>query len=206
MIYSAIRSAVIDYAARGDITNAKVASFLPFAEERIFVGDPETPGLRTQEMMVGPVAQTINSALPSALLSLERVVAIVGGRDRELEYLPSAPVAPYEDVAGSPAWYTVRGRNLVVGPTFTETVQIIYYAQPASPSADADENAIMRLYPRVYLYSLLVEAAMWLKDAELLAQYLPLFRSAMQGAAFADQQSRRGNAPIRIVADGTVRP
>lgn len=205
MIWSAIRSAVVDYAARGDITDAKVAAFLPFAEERIFVGDPETPGLRTQEMMVGPVAQTVNAALPSALLELERVVAIVGSRDRELEYRAAAPIAPYEDVAGSPSYYSVRGRNLVVGPTFTETAQIIYYAQPASPSAPSDENAIMRLYPRTYLYSLLVESAVWLKDPELLAQYLPLFRSAMQAAAYADQQSRRGNAPIRIVSDGVVR-
>lgn len=205
MIWSDIRAAVIDYAARGDITASKVSSFLPFAEERIFIGDDQTRGLRTQEMLVGPVTQTVNSALPSRLLSIERVAAIVGSRDRELEYLPSAPIAPYEDVAGEASWYTVRGRTLVVGPSFTETCEIIYYAQPASPSAESDENAIMRLYPRLYLYSLLVEVGVWLKSAEVIAQYLPMFRSAMEATRFSDTEARRGSVPLRIVSDGVVR-
>jgi hypothetical protein len=211
MNYLAIKDAVKEFANRGDITDALILSWLPLVEQRIYYGtDDREPGLRVQSMLAAPapLAFTVagsSAALPADLVSIERLTFLQGGRAIPLDYVPSAPLAPLESNAGTPTWYTVRGNSVYIGPSFDGNLTLLYYKRLVTPSTNSDENALMLRFPTLYVYGLLREVGVWMRDAEFIALYEPMFSSAMKAARQSDEEARRGDTPLVIRSDSMVR-
>ena len=198
MNWGALKTSVSDWASRGDITTSLLGTFLTLTEERIYNGTANKPGLRVQSMLATDGA-FVPGALPAGFLQAERVCRLTGGLKVPLEYRSSDRQALDESVGGAPQTFSIRGNSLILGSTATDTLELLYFAKLATPSADADENAIMLAYPAIYLYGMLIEVATWLRDDQMLAQMTAMFGDAVANAQASDDRARRGNGPLRMV-------
>ena len=207
MNYAALKAAVAGWANRTDLT-AQMPTFLSLAEQRVWFGDPaaQVDPLRALQMLTSvtltPAAGQV--ALPADFLDVERVAALGadGASKTTLTPRSSAALARFEMVDSAPMYFAVRSGVLVLGPRFSNSVELLYYARPATPTADADENWLMAAAPGVYLYGMLTEVALYLRDDELLASARDLYRGAVAAVQRAsDQQQDGGMTSLAIIAD-----
>jgi hypothetical protein len=206
MNFGQLKTAVADYVNRGDVTPASslMTTWLELAEQRIYNGTNRIPGLRLSGMLTTVAAQPLDAALPTNLLSIERVSVMRNGRKVPLEFRVSDWLSPLEGAAGLVMYYTVRGGRIVVGASSPITAELLYYARPVTPVADASTNVVLDTLPAVYLWAMVMEAAAWLRDSELLATATPLWADAMEAARNADDAARF-SGPLAIASDPGVR-
>ena len=208
MNWSEIKAAVIEYSNRGDLSPTLLATMLGIVEQRIYngtsFGGREVPGLRLMSMLTTVESQPVG-ALPADFLGAHRVARMSGMRPVVLEYRGPVPFSKLEGLGVAADYYTVRGGSLVVGGNVTDTVQLIYFARPVTPTADSETNALLSDSSAVYLYGLLWEAASWLRDAERLAQYAAMFLDAMQATQKANDDKVSDGGPLVITSDLGVR-
>ena len=203
MNFGQLKTATADYVNRGDLTPASslMGTFLELAEQRIYNGTNRIPGLRLSGMLTTVPAQPLDANLPTNLLSIERVSVMRGGRKVPLEFRVSDWLSPFEGQAGQVMYYTVRGGRIIVGASSPITAELLYYARPATPVADADTNVVLDRSPAVYLWAMVLEAAAWARDAELLTTATPLWADSMEAARNADNEARF-SGPLAIASDG----
>ena len=81
-------------------------------------------------------------------------------------------VLEWMNAGGIPAFYNVKGRELLVSPNGTQQRTITYWEQPAEVSVTGVQtNAVLTAYPMLYLYRVLAECCKITQDLELVAGY-----------------------------------
>lgn len=207
MNYAALKSAVTSWANRTDLT-ALMPTFLSLAEQRIFFGEPaaQISPLRAVKMLTSTTLTPVDGqvTLPADFLDFERVASLGsdGFSKTPLTYRSTAQLARFELISGAAQFFGVRSGKLVLGPRITDQVELLYYARPATPSADADENWLMADASGVYLYGMLIEVAMYLRDDDTQAAVRDLYRNAVAAVQQAsDQLQDGGMTSLAIMAD-----
>jgi hypothetical protein len=200
---AALFAAVSDWSARNDLTPGLLSSFLTMAEARIFLGSPEVEPIRHYRMLT--TATLTPSAglapIPADFLDAERATLVEGGTTVEIEYRPPARLALNETRSGPARYFGLRGQSLIFAPPPAGDVTLLYYARPATPVADADENWIMQLAPAVYLSAMLIEVGEWLRDESMVAEQKTKYLAtagALQRSG--DRTQTGGMTALRITA------
>lgn len=202
MNYGQLKAAVSAWTNRTNLT-ALMPTFLELTEQRIYNGSRingrDTPALRTSDMLtvVNPFAGT----LPTDWLEIKRLSWFSGTKKVALDYLPLERLSQMESMSGEPAYYSIRGGTVVYGPTFTNTVELIYYARPATPVADGDANILLTNASAIYLQGMLIEAGIYLRDPEMIAGALGEFRSAIIALQDDDDADQHSGAQMRMTPD-----
>lgn len=204
MNWGALKTAVSAWSNRTDLA-AVYPAMLGLAEQRILNGDPGSPSrpLRHPAMLatVSLTASSGAAALPADCLDVELLTVLVAGGRKALDYRPPAQIAAQGKPSGTPAFFGLRGGQIILSADWSGAVELLYYARPATPVADADENWIMRDAPGLYLYSMLAEVGLYLRDDALLASAMQLYgqaASALQTSG--DQRQMGGLAALTIMA------
>ncbi len=202
MNFGQLKTAVADYVNRGDLTagSSLMGTFLQLAEQRIYNGTNRIPGLRLSSMLQTVAAQPLDAALPADFMSIERVSVMRNGRKSPLQFRVSELLTPYEGQAGQVTYYTLRGNQIVVGASSPITAELLYYARPVTPVADGDTNAVLDKLPAIYLWAMVMEAAAWARNTELIATATTLWSDAMEAARNDDNDSRF-SGPLAIASD-----
>lgn len=207
MNYATLKTAVAGWANRTDLA-AQLPAFLALAEQRIFFGEPaaQIAPLRVLPMLTAATLTPVSGAvaLPADFLDVERVAALPADGNSKTPLTPRSPagMGRFELTDGAPQFFAVRNGSLVFGPRFAHPVELLYYARPATPSADSDENWLMSQAPGVYLYGMLIEVALYLRDEGLGLAARDLYRNALAGVQYAsDQQQAGGMTSLAIMAD-----
>lgn len=206
MNFGQLKTYIASWMNRNDLT-AVIPTFIELAEDRIFLGSPDldTQPLRVGEMLVTNSAFT--NPLPSTWLELKRVSWFLDGTVKyPLEFLPLERIGMYEGIGGRPQYYSINGDTLVFGPTFSNTVEVVYYARPAAMSADSDQNFLLANSPSVYLQACLMEAAIYLKDDASATRYATAFKNAIRAYQQQDDGNMHSGATLRIKSDQRVSP
>lgn len=207
MNWGQLKAAVAQWSNRTDLTTdaTTLPLILEMAEQRIYQGSQRRPGLRLRAMLA-TVDPFTPGTLPTGFLQVERVSLLVGGRRKTLEHRGGDIITDWETIAGTPEVYSIRGNTLLVAPGPTTQVRLDYYLRPTLFSADSDTNAIVDAYPSIWLYAMLAEVGHWLKDPNMVAQFLPMLDEAIEAAHAQDERSKRGlSAPIAVVSQQSVR-
>lgn len=199
MNYGELKTAVQGWANRADLAGV-LPTLLALAEQRIYNGSASESGLRLESMVVTNAAYT-PGALPARFLQIVRVAWSVGTRKIPLVYRTADGISIAENTPGIGAWFSIRGGQLLLGPTITGPIELVYYAKLPALVADADTNDLLTNHPSIYLYAALVEVAVWLQDDAMAAQYGPLFADAMNKVREADETAKRGTSPLRIMPE-----
>jgi hypothetical protein len=169
---AALFAAVSDWSARNDLTPALLTSFLALAEQRIYFGSPEVEPLRHYRMLTTATLTPsgASAALPADFLDAERATVSEGGRVVEIEYRSPSRMAQHEGQASPARFFRLQGSSLVFAPAPAGPVELLYYARPATPALDSDENWIMQAAPGAYLSAMLIEVGEWGRDEAMVAE------------------------------------
>lgn len=133
----------------------------------------------------------------------------------------------YDDVAyppslggGRPRWFTIVGSTdlsdidtsiaawggaldnpfLLVGPTYTGQLTLLYRQTIPPLSDDNPENWLLAQHPDLYLYATLLETAPFLRDDARLAMWKAMLDEAVSGVTTLDREARWGRS--RMVMAG----
>lgn len=205
MDFGQLKTAVAAWANRSDLTSM-MATFYELAEQRVYNGSPD---FGVDQLRISPMLVTVNpftGTLPSDVCQIQRLAVIMdSSRRKSLEFIPYGQISTSQDYSGTPAFYSLNGSTVVYGPTFTNDVELTYYAKFASPSVDADTNWLLTNASSVLLYGMLVEVALYLRDQELLATVGKLYANAVNAVIDNDQQYQHSGSTLRIVTDNPMR-
>jgi hypothetical protein len=102
---------------------------------------------------------------------------------------------------GLPEAYCIEGDALRFGPApdAQYVMQCLYYKKFGMLSSAT--NWLMTNKPDVYLYGTLLEASIFLANESAAANYLRLFRSAINSLQAQDESDRYSGAPLTIRSD-----
>jgi len=176
--YDDLVSSVKTWTARNDSTfSGSIPVFVETAEQRIFFGfgepkDPMySPPLRCKEIeTIGSIAMTNGEGtLPSGYLDM-RALSRSGDETGIVALSPREFRVESEKITGTVPYYaTVESSTLKVAPSYTGTLDMLYWVKPTALSASSQTNTVLTNFPSIYLYATLVEAFGFIRDdAEVL--------------------------------------
>lgn len=94
--------------------------------------------------------------------------------------------------------YAINGTQILI-EGLTGDRDILYFATiPTITSSPAGTNWLLERYPDVYLYTTALEAAKFLRDAELVTATQTLLNQSMLSMKIDDDRARWSNATIRV--------
>lgn len=201
MNWGQIKAAVAAYANRSDLTDM-MPTFLELAEQRIYNGAAEgdVPPLRLSTMLT---TQTLSGvALPADFLEMKRVVAVMSTTYKKpLDFKPLEKMGEQETTSGDPQFYSMNNGNLVYAPTFSQPVEIIYYARFPTPVLDTDTNWLTNNASTTYIAAMLIEVGYYLRDNDLAKREMARFASQINAMQAQDDGNKHSGAQLRMIQD-----
>jgi hypothetical protein len=184
--YTNFVTVVENYLARTDLSS-QIPDFIQLAQTRM------SRDLRTEKMLsVTTLPITGGSgtvAMPSDLLEV-REIHIQGNPVVRVAY--QSPDLFFKDglttTSGIPTFFTMLGSNFEFAPipNGSQTVQILYYAQPTFISTTTASNIYLVNYPDALLYATLAEAEPYLMNDARIQTWSALYDRAIQNIKTSD--------------------
>lgn len=201
MTWRQIKNAVAAYAHRSDLETL-MPTFLELAEQRIYAGASEgdVPPLRLSSMMT--VVNPASPTLPADFLEMKRVSVVMSPTYKKpLDFKPLENMGEQELASGSPSFFSLRGNSLVFSPSFSQNVEITYYAKFPALVNDTDSNWLTNNASSVYISAMLVEVGYYTVDPDMTARELSRFASVMNSLQAQDDGNKHSGAQLRIMQD-----
>jgi hypothetical protein len=205
MNWGELKSAVAAWSKRSDLT-AVLPVFLDLAEQRIYNGQElgggsSIPPLRLSNMMT-TISPFTGTTLPADFIEAKRVSWFLDGTvKRTLDFLPLERMSSSEGQQGRPAYFSIKGNSIVYAPTFTNNVELVYFAKFTTPSADGDTNWLLSNASAVYLWAMCIEAALWMHDDAMASRASAAFSGAMNALQAQDDGNKHSGAQLRMTSD-----
>ena len=184
--YAELKTAIADFINRDDLTSY-LDNFIALAEARI-VRDLKTSELQvTTTMTVDAQTET----LPTDFAGMIR--AHLGGSYPTLDYMePDQFHSIYATgTNGRPIAYTIEGSSILFSPTPDDsyTLTYTYFAKPDIKTDTT--NRLLTIYPDVYLFACLMEAADFVHDTEAMTKYAARYQQSVDSVNGSDQYKGR---------------
>lgn len=94
--------------------------------------------------------------------------------------------------------YAITGSDVLIYG-YSGDREIRYFAKlPTLTTSASTSNWLLEQYPDAYLYSVGMEAAKFLRDADLVAATTPLLAQALSSVKVDDDRARWANATVRV--------
>lgn len=184
--YSSFVTVVENYLARTDLSS-QIPDFIQLAQTRM------SRDLRTEKMLkVATTTTTSNDgtvSVPADMLEV-REIHIQGNPIIRLEY--QSPDLFFKNgqttTSGLPFYFTMLGPEFQFAPVpdSTQTVQILYYAQPTFISTTTASNLFLAYYPDALLYATLAEAEPYLLNDARIQTWSALYDRAITNIKTSD--------------------
>ncbi|SEF19452.1 hypothetical protein ABL840_05030 [Variovorax sp. NFACC27] len=191
--YTTLQAAVANWMNRGDLV-AVVPDFISLAESRI------ATDLRVRRLLTTIQLSTVANGtvpLPAGWLEFEALRY----NDRPIDLLTSEQIADrFGQGSGEPAYYTIEGDQLVLGPTpdGVYTLDARYYKQ-LDPLATTGANWLLTSKPNLYLYAALAEACLFVKKKDDAASWAGLYGGIVESLHVEDAKAKHSGSPLRVI-------
>lgn len=185
--YPQLKAAIADWLERSDLAE-RTADFVTLAESRL----NRLLRLRTMETDQALVATVGARTVPLPAGFREPVALwIEDTRGREaLRYVDVATLSASTS-PGRPRLWTIDGANLAFERPSDDTYPLSLRMLGRLALSDAQpSNTVLADYPDLYLFGALVEAAPYLRDAELLSLFAARFEAALAEARAKEARGR----------------
>lgn len=199
--YDNLKSALIDWSHRNDLTPDRLDQFIDLAEEAMFASPLMPLELRQIETKSELTASTSSRllALPSDYLEMRRLKVNLSGGDCDIQYLTPEQL-PIAGTSGIPKFFTVTDQiEFDRTPDSAYTIEIQYYARPTALSDANTTNTVLTNHPKIYLHGALAHLYQWSMMVDQAEYHENKFQQAIRGANKLYKRGRYGPAPkIRI--------
>ena len=192
--YTTLQAAVANWMNRGDLTTV-IPDFIALAEARI------ATDLRVRRLLTTTTLNTVAGgtvALPAGWLEFEALRY----NGRPIDLLTSEQIADrFGQNTGEPAYYTIEGDQLVLGPTPADvyTLNARYYQQ-LGPLATTGANWLLTSKPNLYLYAALAEACLFVKKKDDAASWAGLYGGIIDALHAEDKTAKHSGSVVRVIA------
>lgn len=204
--YDTLKSAIETWAARTDSTfRGQIPTFVALAEDRLYngagkMGEPiYSAPLRSATMEVAGTMTTVDGVgtLPAEALELRKIV--VSGQLTGIEYMTPERLSLWSSnaVSGTPLYYTTRGRDVVLAPPSSATLNLTYYRQYDAITQANQTGPLIIAHGLIYLEACLYEAFAFMQETELAMAHLARARGMIDGAN-RSASAVRNTGPTRI--------
>jgi len=197
--YTELQASVLAWSARADTAfTSMVPDFIRLGEERIW------RDLRVNRMIEFGTLTILAGqnwvALPSNWVEFDSVTFDDGGQQRKLEYRSYDALLVENESAGR-YYYSIKCTRLIYGftPSSDTNLDVTYFKR-ADPLATTSTNWLLTDSPSVYLYSALLEGAVYAKNAAKVGEYGTLFDKSMAQIQDADGSAKVSGSRLRMVA------
>ena len=192
--YAELQTAIGNWSERTNLSS-RFPEYITLAEARI------NGRLRVRDMETRSTIAVSGGeyALPSDYRGWRRVTVLSSPRQQVTYIEPDKAEEWYPDRAsGTPAHFTVETSKIIVFPSTTSSIQLVYYASiPAL--ASNDPNWLLTKWPNIYLYGALFELWSYAgEDAGEATKYAALFEKAIADAEVSDRRERFARGAARI--------
>lgn len=150
--------------------------------------------LRCREMLTtatGSVTATV--ALPAGFLEVLSLTVTASGSTWPVHYVSPHLLTSNDGLATK---YSIVGSNIKFEPTGSGQTYTLTYYDGLSLESDGT-NWLIAAHPDVYLYGTLLEAAIFLRDAEMVEQMTALAGTAVAKLESADWNAQGGALVMR---------
>lgn len=177
-----LKAAVADWINRDDLTT-QIIDFISIAEARMVRDLIKTSELKVTTTLT---VDANSKALPADFAGL--VYMELNGTYPPLDYFPADSIAQRfaSGTSGRPISYSIQAQTIYFFPlpdsTYTAT-----YTYIAKPDIATDStNRILTMYPDVYLFGALAEAASFLEDEATEEKYKAKYQDAINRISNSD--------------------
>lgn len=206
MNYSEVKSLALGYADRSDTaTSDRVDDFLKIVEARV------NKKLKTQGMesrsSTPCVADQLLYDLPADFTGFREVLVTSGTakktgtlvtpeRMAALQNTPEASTIPDSDSFS----YLIIADQLQIYPSQadTSTLDLVYYKRVPALTSSATENWLSTDNPDCYVFGLVVEISVFVKDAPAAAAWDTRFENSMLDIKTDDAKNRWSGTPMQV--------
>jgi hypothetical protein len=185
--YLDIRLAVSEAVGRTDISDV-MPRFTKLAESYL------NKELRVREMET-PVTLTFTTGLSPLPADFLEVKTLWNANGLPMRETTEETVKGEQNLQNG---YSVNGVNIYIyGLTATTRDMIYFAALPTLITSLTTSNWLLQKHENLYLYAIALEAAKWLKDADMAGKLKGLMDMEMLEVRRSDARARWGNAVIR---------
>lgn len=197
MDYASLKSTVLDWMARQDISNTVFEGFVTIVEQTI---SAELKCFDTEEVYT---AQPVSQQDGFSVIELPkdfREARVVSLADKPIMYIEPQKFLsePYN------MGFTIIGGKMYFGNgnlTNESTAKVIYYKRVLHINNDNLTNAVIEKYPNLYLFGCLREAYSYISDNEKASLYDTRFQRAVEEARFDADTSAYSGSVLTPLAD-----
>ncbi len=163
MTYDQLVAAVLGYFGNAGDPDPNFAAYMPtiveMAESKIYTV------LRHPRMIRSDFVKSLSDTQSPPFLVPDRMLEAARVTDATPWYYQSPEqFFKLKEPTDFQMW-TIYGDEIVLSQDVTDTVVFAWYDKP-EPLAEADQSAIFQLYPQLFLYGSLAEAARYLREPE----------------------------------------
>lgn len=195
--YTKLRTTINDYLARDDISKTAIETFIDIVEADI------TASFSPKEMdafVELPISEDNTVTLPDDY-RLSRLVKV--GDSKPLQQID--PQSFFENTHNS--YITTIGDKMYFGKNVTGKTCQMLYSRRLTPLYVKESNVISELYPSLYIYGCLKEAAAYIDDKQKMAIYEEKYHAALEDCAVDADQSRYSGSrlvshPVNTLLEG----
>lgn len=177
--YTTLQSEIADWLHRSDLTD-KITSFISLAENKLN-GDLTSRQMETQTTLT-TAGGTAYYSLPDDIIDFRRVL-LQTSPTLVLKYVtPDEISTDYStSTTGQPVVFTVIANQIQLAPIpdSTYSIQLTYRQRLTALSATNTTNWLLRLYPNVYLYGSLLQAAPYIIGDARIPTLAQLYQDAV---------------------------
>ena len=192
--YGELKTAIADFLNRDDMT-AIIPTFVALAEAQIARDLDHWQQERR-------VTTTLNERFENLPTDWLKTVNMYLNDGSPIKYASVAEIARQKvlsnDTAGKPRLYTINSGQIEFYPAPDEgyTLTMVYRARIPAFSEDTDYNWLLREYPDVYLYAILMQSAPYLQEDQRVATWAQLYSAAVANMNKDDAEARYSGGPL----------
>ena len=191
--YSQLRDKVALWLDRDDLED-RIPDFVALLEARL------NRELRAVNMETRTTWTTANESyvLPTDFRRLRKIY-IEGSPDRPLyEIAPQASAGSFSGAAGTPKAYYIEGRTITFAPppSASTVFGVTYFTRIEPLTSENDTNWLLEEHADIYLVGTLLEAAIYIRDAEAIALCSEKLDQAIASLQRESRTDRWGAGPL----------
>lgn len=162
MDYASLKSTVLDWLARQDISDNIFESFVTIVEQTI---SAELKSFDTEKLFVAPALELTELGFLGASLPKDfREARVVMYANNPIYYVEPQKFMQTPQSTG----FTIVGGKILVGAGVqgTGSLSVVYYTRVPHINLNNLTNAIIEKYPNIYIFGCLREAYSYISDSE----------------------------------------
>lgn len=190
MNYGQLKAAIADYLHRSDAAQ-QIELSVALARTRIGRDLRCSANLNSLEFTY----PFDGSFLPADFSEAKEMWYPSGTLQHCLQPMTLTQLSNLSTTGGAPAAFAIVAPAIWIRPQVTGNYQLVYYAIPSELVQDTDTNAVLTLYPQLYLYGALMESFFWAQDGDLTAYAKQQYQEEIQLINAMTRSQPLGSAP-----------